>query len=180
MLIYRTDGAASNRITSSVDYRDRPYILGATVELPSDYASLRNSPDRAAWKVKAKIMSLDEAFKAAHPDRFDEFANRTSQMNVSMAYREAQKLHPDFYWSCDAARNFAGYYFYHGCIEASAARACAVGHLADMVWSNSVLHNTIASEKFAQIVHAKYPDKWLGHNITGAFPNDGKLLSGLC
>lgn len=174
VLIYRTDGAASNRITSTVDSRDRPFILGATVELSRDYASLRNSPERAQWKADAKIATLDDAFKAAHGDLYDTYMQRSKAMNVSMALRVAQKLAPDFYWSCDAARNFAGYYFYRGCIEASAARAVAVAHLADMVWSNSVIHDTAASAKFSQIVQASIPGKWMGHNITGAFPNDGQ------
>lgn len=174
VIIYRTDAAASNRITSSVDPRDRPYILGATVEMPVDYASLKNSPERADWKAAAKIASLDEAFLSAFPAQYDDFVAKSKDMNVSSALRTAQTICPDFYWSCDAARNSAGYYFWRGCIEASAARANACAHLADMLWSNSVVHNTVASERFAEIVQAANPGKWMGHNITGAFPNDGR------
>lgn len=176
VIIYRTDGAASNRITSSVDARDRPFIFGATGELPVDYASLKLSAERAEWKTAAKIISLDDAFKAAHPSLFEAFSEKSNGMNVSSALRVAQRMCPDFYWSCDAARNAAGYYYWNGCIEASAMRANAAAHLADMLWSNSVLHNTEASERFAQIVQAANPGKWMGHNITAAFPNDGKCL----
>ncbi|ORY32903.1 isocitrate lyase [Naematelia encephala] len=175
VVFYRADPHSATRITSSVDPRDRPYILGATVELPRHYASLTTSPERAEWKTKAKLLSLDDAFKAAYPEKYDEFSKKTEGLNVSEALPIATKLAPEFYFSADAARNSSGYYAYNGCVEASIARTLEIAHLVDVCWPNASWYEPVDVEKYAKGVHAVHPDKWLGYNITGSFPEDGSL-----
>lgn len=174
VIYYRADPHNANRITSAVDYRDRPFILGATVELPRDYASLTDSPSRKQWKTDATLMTIDEAFKAAYPGSYDEFIRQSQDLNVSAALRIANKLEPAFYFSAEAARNVAGYYFFRGCVEASIARSTLAGKLVDVLWPNAGSYDIDIMEEYAKGVLAVFPNKWLGYNVTGEFPTDGE------
>lgn len=173
-MYYRADPHNANRITSAVDYRDRPFILGATVELPREYAALSDSPSRKQWKSDAKFMTIDEAFKAAFPGSYDTFTQQSKGLNVSEALRVAHKLEPEFYFSADAARNVAGYYLFRGCVEASIARSALAGKLVDVLWPNAGSYDIDVMERYAKGVRAIYPEKWLGYNVTGEFPADGE------
>lgn len=177
MLIYRTVGASSTRITDAIDYRDRPYILGASMEQAQDYASLTDSPSRASWKASAKLMTLDEAFQSAHRELYPEFEAKTAKMNISSALRVAAKLAPSFYWSGDAARCSAGFYLFRGCPESAAERCIAASHVIDVSWMNMTLHNEEKAIKFSELMQRELPGRWTGYNMTGTFPADGKPRS---
>lgn len=174
VLIYRTVGASSTRITDAIDYRDRPYILGASIEQDRDYATFPDSPSRAAWKAAAGLKTLDEAFKLAKPDLFSEFQTKTEKMNISSALRVAAKLVPDFYWDGDAARSSAGYYLFRGCPESAADRCIAASHVIDVSWMNMTLHDDTKARRFSEICQKELPGRWTGYNMTGTFPTDGK------
>jgi len=174
VVYYRADPHNANRITSAVDYRDRPFILGATVELPREYASLTDSPSRTQWKSDARFMTIDEAFEAAYPSSYDAFIEQSKGLNVSEALRIAHKLEPKFYFSADAARNVGGYYYFRGCVEASIARSALAGKLVDVLWPNAGSYDIDIMERYAKGVLAIFPDKCLGYNVTGEFPADGE------
>lgn len=141
---------------------------------PREYASLLTSPERAQWKKDAKLATIDEAFKAAHPELFEEFSQRSAGFNVSEAMEVARELAPNFYFSAEAARTSAGWYVFRGTMKASIERSLLAAKLAEMVWPNSTSYNFSEAEKYAKAILAVYPDKWLGYNVTGAFPADGK------
>ena len=173
VVVYRADPHNATRITASVDPRDRPFILGATVELERDYANLSTSPERAEWKEKAFLKTLDQAFKDAYPRQYQEFAAKTTGLNISEAQRIALKFAPQFYFSADAARNSLGHYAFRGTIEASIARSLLAAPLAEMLWANAGAYVPYDTETYATVLRDKIPDKWLGYNVTGAFPTDG-------
>ena len=177
-LVCRTDGNTATRITSTVDPRDRPFILGATVEQAKDYYHLSVPAEQAAWKKAAGFATLDEAFKTAQSDLYDQFEESTKGLNVSEALRVAQKLAPTFYWSTEAARTHTGTYPFRGCIEASIGRGLAASDLSDVVWSNVFGYSQSDTEKFAAAILASNPKKWLGYNHTWAFPEDGESCTG--
>ncbi|KAK8850769.1 isocitrate lyase [Kwoniella newhampshirensis] len=172
VIIYRADPHSASRITSSVDARDRPYILGATVPLPREYASLHTSEERAQWKKDAALKCLDDAFKECCPNLYEEFAARSKGLPISEAQRVALELAPTLYFSCDAARNASGHYAYRGCIEASVDRSILAADLVEVLWPNASTYDPQQVEGYAKGVHAVLPNKWLGYNITGAFPAD--------
>lgn len=174
VIVYRTDGLNATRITSDVDYRDRPFILGATVPMERDYASIFTSPERADWKAAAKLTTLDEAFNKSFPSSSDHFTSATKGMNTSEALRVALSLQPTFYWSSSSPRSIHGFFAFKGCLEASISRSCVVAPFVDMVWPNAFGYNAKVIEDFARGVHTVWPKKWLGYNITGTFPADGK------
>ena len=107
---------------------------------------------------------------------FDEFAKSTAGLNVAEATARAVDLLPGFYFSAEAARNSSGYYAYRGSIEASVERSLLASDLVDVLWPNASSYEAKDVETYARSVHAAVPDKWLGYNITGAFPPDGSSL----
>jgi isocitrate lyase len=173
VIIARSDVEMGSHVTSTVDPRDRPYVLGATVALPRDYSSMPTSPEKEKWLEEAKLASLDDAFKAAQPKLFEEFTTKTQGLNVSEALRVANTLAPEFYWSTDAARTIHGWYPYRGCVEAAIDRVLACADVADVLWSCVRGYDGKPAEQFSTAIHKVHPGKWLAYNVTGGFPADG-------
>ncbi|GFZ45572.1 hypothetical protein JCM24511_03300 [Saitozyma sp. JCM 24511] len=175
VIIARSDVEMGSHVTSTVDPRDRPYVLGATVALPRDYSSMPTSPEKDQWLAEAKLASLDDAFKAAQPKLFEEFTAKTQGLNVSEALRVANTLAPEFYWSTDAARTIHGWYPYRGCVEAAIDRVLACADVADVLWSCVRGYDGKPAEQFSTAIHKVHPGKWLAYNVTGGFPADGSM-----
>ncbi|WVQ80160.1 isocitrate lyase [Cryptococcus sp. DSM 104549] len=171
--IARTDAETATHITSTIDARDRPFILGATVPLPQDFVRAEGESDRAEWKREAKLLPLDAAFQTAHPDLFEQFTAQSKGKNTSEALRVAEKLAPGFYWSAESARTAEGWYVFNGGVDAAVARATTSAFIADVVWACAHYYSAERAAQFASAVQAACPGKWMAYNVTGGFPADG-------
>lgn len=174
VLIARTDASSATHITSTIDPRDRPFILGATQHLPRDFHTLHyeSLSEQDEWKRKAQLLTLDDAFKAQASDSvevYDKFIRETKGLNTSEALRIARLLKSDFYWSSESARTRRGWYLYKGGEEAAINRALAVAPIADALWSCSHTYEKSLDfdklENFANQVLDQCPEKWLIHNF---------------
>ncbi|WOO76380.1 Isocitrate lyase [Vanrija pseudolonga] len=162
--IHRTDAETATHITSTVDPRDRPFILGASIPQAYDAAS---APDYKTWIQAAELKTLDEAFAAAHPALIDTFNAQTKGKNTSEALLVAAKLAPEFYWSADAARTVQGWFPFRGGVEAATARAIVCAPYTDASWAcQTKPYNGPAVEAFAKGVRAAVPGRWLAYNWT--------------
>ena len=157
VLIGRHDGCSATHITSTIDPRDRPYILGTDGQ---------------------QVTTLDEAVRAALPDQFDNFQQRSRNMTVSDAVDVAREIAPDFYWSCDKVRTPEGWYRYRGGSEATIARALVVAPYVDVSWACMGYYDAEQAKEYAAAVQAAYPGKWMAYNFTGAFGKNGKSARG--
>nr|XP_019013581.1 isocitrate lyase [Kwoniella pini CBS 10737]OCF52362.1 isocitrate lyase [Kwoniella pini CBS 10737] len=166
-------GRTATHITSTIDHRDRPFILGATVELPHHYIHAEGNSGKDEWKREAKLSTLDEAFKNSNPDLYDNFSNQTKDLNVSEALSAARKLDPSFYWNYESPRTSEGWYAYKGGVEAAISRATFAANISDMVWACAHFYNSDVAERFSKGVQNVHPGKWMAYNITGGFPQDG-------
>ncbi|WVW83024.1 isocitrate lyase [Kwoniella bestiolae CBS 10118] len=171
--IARTDAETATHITSTIDHRDRPFILGATVPLPRHFIHTEGNSAREEWKREAKLSTLDEAFQKSHPDLYDQFISQTQKMNVAEALSVAHRLVPAFYWNYENPRTSEGWYAFKGGIEAALSRANAAANISDAVWACAHKYKADEAQRFATGVQEVHPGKWMAYNITGGFPEDG-------
>ncbi|WWC61067.1 isocitrate lyase [Kwoniella dejecticola CBS 10117] len=171
--IARTDAETATHITSTIDQRDRPFILGATVDMPHHYIHAEGNSGKDEWKREARLSTLDEAFKSSNPDLYEGFISQTTGLNVSEALAVAHKLAPTFYWNCESPRTTEGWYAYKGGTEAAISRANAAANIADMVWACAHSYKAEVADRFSRGVQDVRPGKWMAYNITGGFPDDG-------
>lgn len=192
VLIQRTDAETAGYITSTVDARDRPFILGASVQQPRsllDAMMRSSSPSDAedAWVAAAKLTTLDEAIRGAcSASDFAAFEEKSKGFNTSDALRVARDLGIDVFWSEDSVRNREGWYRYRGGIDAAISRSVSIdlGHLdmregshstrrtiacgpyADVLWTRTPATVLPDLEKFAtEVLAAVGPDRWLAYNL---------------
>ncbi|WVQ77840.1 isocitrate lyase [Cryptococcus sp. DSM 104548] len=177
--IARTDTRFATHITSTIDPRDRPYILGATVPLPRGFYHADGHSGKDEWVREAKLATLDDAFKKSHPDEWDTFEQKSKGLNTSEAYALAQQLSSSFYWSAEAARTTEGWYPYAGGISAAISRARITTRIADVVWTCGHGHTFEGAEAFAKAVQETHPGQWMAYNlpVVASTPNDLKTNS---
>lgn len=159
-MIGRHDGNSATHITSTIDPRDRPFILGTT-----------------AKGNHGALSTLDEAFKSSSPSAFPEFVNTSKGMNVSAALEIAQKLEPSFYWNCESTRSAEGWYAYKGGSAATIARALVVAPFVDVSWACMGTYDPRQATEYAKAIQSAYPGKWMAYNFTGAFGPNGEQES---
>ena len=69
-----------------------------------------------------------------------------------------------------------GFYFFRGGLDAAIARGLAYAPYADLIWCETSTPDLTEAKKFAEAIHAKYPEKLLAYNCSPSF-NWGKLDS---
>ncbi|WWD17020.1 isocitrate lyase [Kwoniella shandongensis] len=168
--IARTDAATATHITSTIDARDRPFILSATRPLSHDYVHCEGRSGQDEWKREAHLLSLDEAFKlhtttSSITGVYERYLVETRGMNTSEAFRVAENLSPGFYWNSESPRTVEGYYPYRGGVDAAISRSVNVAPVADVVWACSHSYDETEAEKFALEVQGKWPGKWMAYDI---------------
>ncbi|KAK8864670.1 isocitrate lyase [Kwoniella newhampshirensis] len=191
--IARTDAQVATHITSTVDARDRPFILGATRPLAHDFVHCEGRSDQSEWKRQARLKTLDEAFRSFlgvgvgvgigigtgtdSKEIFEKFVESTKKMNTSEAYWIAKSLVPSFYWNSESPRTIEGWYPYSGGVEAAISRAVIVAPEADVLWPCSHKYREADAERFAKKVREKRPGKWMAHNLVGDFSREDGITN---
>ncbi|WWC89984.1 isocitrate lyase [Kwoniella dendrophila CBS 6074] len=162
--IAKTDAETATHISSTIDYRDRPFILGATVDLPHHYRHAEGNSGKDEWKREAKLKTLDEAFQSDHPGLYERFIEQTKNLNASEALLVAVKLSPSFYWNYESPRTSEGWYAYKGGIEAALTRSSVVADIVDVIWNCAHTFDVIKAETFARGIQNVHPGKWLAYS----------------
>ena len=197
LLMCRCDSATCDFITSVIDPRDHPYILGATRDvepLASAIVSAVSTPEyqaiRKDWVGKAGVMTFDEAVQAvASPEQFMEYKGNVFEKATPMSHR--RKLAKavtgqDIFWDWELPRSADGQYMWRPTIQAVVERACAVATLGDVTWARIdapskfshplclriLLMETIAWSglvEFHTKVAAAFPDRLFGFGYVGGY-----------
>lgn len=72
-------------------------------------------------------------------------------------------------------RTEEGFFTLKGGIDCAIARGLAYAPFADMVWCETSTPNLDEARKFADAIHAKFPDKFLAYNCSPSFNWEAKL-----
>lgn len=192
VVVARTDSEAATLITSTIDYRDHYFILGATnPEVKEDLVTVLNRAElegksadeltqlEAEWMAKADVKLFDEVvidylkqkndLKAI--EIFKSKVNTLSQKTLDEAKAIAKELTGghEFYFNWDAPRVREGYYRIQGGTQCAVNRAREFAPYADLVWMESKKPDYAQAVEFAKGVHDKYPNQWLAYNLSPSF-----------
>lgn len=143
VIVARTDSEAATLITSTIDARDHPFILGATnpsVEPLVDVLIAAKSKDSTEqeltdlekkWMSEAGLKTFDAAFRDATSEKglpestVSEYLEAVKgNLSLSQRRKVARKLLDgnDIFFDWDSPRTREGYYRYQGGIKCAIAR----------------------------------------------------------
>jgi isocitrate lyase len=114
-------------------------------------------------------------------ERFDmtaqewlEFATRASFYEIR---ERAKKMGIQVVWDCELPKTPEGFYQIQGGIDYAIARSLAVAPFADILWMETKTAHLEDARKFAEAIHAEYPDKMLAYNLSPSFNWDTTGMS---
>ena len=145
------------------------------------------TPYLEAWQSEASLKSYPQAvadvieFRESEGELFDmssgewlAFANRTS---FHAARARARSMGIDITWDCEVSKTSEGYYQIQSGIEYAIARSLAVAPFADLLWMETKTANLADARRFAEAIHAEFPDKMLAYNLSPSFSWDTTGMS---
>jgi len=132
-----------------------------------------------AWQNEAVLKTYGEAvadvmeFRQSEGESFDisvddwrEYANRSSYYDAS---ERARDMGIRIIWDPELPKTPEGYYQIQFGIEYAIAKSLAVAPFADLLWMETKTANVADAKRFADAIHAKYPEKMLAYNLSPSF-----------
>ncbi|KAK7469101.1 isocitrate lyase 1 [Stygiomarasmius scandens] len=197
LAIARTDSEAATLITSNIDDRDHPFILGCTNPSLAPLNSVMVEAEKAG-KVNEQLQAVEDQWLAAanlqlfsttlanaltkegaSPDKVKQFMARAAHASYPEAVAIAQRefgLRTVPYWNWDSPRTREGFYRYEGGTQCAIARAIAFAPYADLLWMETKKPILSQAKEFAEGVHAARPGHWLAYNLSPSFNWDAAGL----
>ena len=197
LAIARTDSEAATLITSNIDDRDHPFILGCTnsslfplnTVMVEAEASGKNGNQLQAiedqWIAAANLQLLSTTLskaltkEGASPVTVQELLARIAHASHPRAIEIAQKefgLRNVPYWNWDSPRTREGYYRYQGGTQCAVNRAAAFAPYADLLWMETKSPILAQAKEFAAGVHTIHHGHWLAYNLSPSFNWDAAGL----
>ncbi len=128
------------------------------------------------WQVEAGLKTYGQAIadvmkpRADEGERFDlsaeewlEFAKRASFYEVR---ERARSMDIQVVWDCELPKTPEGFYQIQSGIDHAIARSRSVAPFADILWMETKTADLADARKFAEAIHAEYPDKMLAYNLS--------------
>ena len=94
-----------------------------------------------------------------------------------MTRDEALDLGLEADWDAELPRTADGYYRVRGGIDYAIARSLAAAPFADLLWMETKTADLADARRFAEAIHAEYPDAMLAYNLSPSFNWDTTGLS---
>ncbi|KAI9029368.1 isocitrate lyase [Hyaloraphidium curvatum] len=192
VLVARTDAEAATLITSSIDRRDHPFILGSTNPKLKPLVTVMDEAQAAGkrgdalqsvedqWIADANLMTfgqaIADALKAAGKDAA-KFLEKADSMSIEEAREFVKGAGVEFHFDWDAPRTREGYYRYQGGTKCCTARAVAYAPYADLLWMETKSPIYAQAKEFAEGVKAVYPWAKLAYNLSPSFNWDAAGMS---
>jgi isocitrate lyase len=185
-VVARTDAEAATLITSTIDRRDHPYILGSTNAALEPLVDVMDAAQAAGkvgealqsvednWVSQANLKTFPEAvgdaLKAAgKTDKATEFAAKADSLSLSEALKWAKAAGVDVAFDWESPRTREGYYRYQGGTKCGINRAVAYGPYADLLWMETKMPIYSQAKEFAEGVKSKLPWAKLAYNLSPSF-----------
>jgi isocitrate lyase len=131
------------------------------------------------WQVEAGLKTHGQAVADAmefHIDEgmefemtVDEWLDWSSQASFPEAREQARSMGVNVIWDFELSRSPEGYYPIEGGIECAISRSLDVAPFADIIWMETKTANLGDAKRFADAIHAKYPEKMLAYNLSPSF-----------
>ena len=194
LVVARTDSEAATLITTNVDERDHPFVLGTTNPALEPLVDVMNAAERSGkkgdalqavedeWTAKANLTLYHDAVaaelvKAGKGALAEEFKSKAARLSNKEARALAKSYGIEVFWDWDAPRTREGYYQYRGGTQCAINRAIAFAPYADLLWMETKSPILAQAKEFADGVHAVVPNQWLAYNLSPSFNWDAAKLS---
>jgi len=132
-----------------------------------------------AWEIEAGLKTYGRAVAEAmafHIDEgstFDmtveEWLDWSGRVSFPEAREKARTMGVNVIWDSEISRTPEGYYPIEGGIEYAIARSLHAAPFADIVWMETKTANLAEAKRFADAIHAVYPEKMLTYNLSPSF-----------
>ena len=139
------------------------------------------------WQAEAGLKTYGQAiadvmeFRAGGGERFDmsvdewlDFAKRAS---FYAAREKAKSMGIHMIWDCELPKTPEGYYQIQSEVDYAVAKSLAAAPFADILWMETKTADLNDAKKFADAIHAEYPDKMLAYNLSPSFNWDTTGMS---
>lgn len=168
---------------------------GVTKELEQSVAAFKENPGNVekllsdvagkmadAWQTEAGIKTYGEAVADAMEFRHNE--GETFDMSVedwkkfahnacfASAKAKAKELGIEIVWDCEKARTPEGYYQIKGGIDYAIQKSLAAAPYADILWMETKTADLADAKRFADAIHAEFPDQMMAYNLSPSFSWD--------
>ncbi len=140
------------------------------------------------WQHEAGVTTYAEAVAERHrvPARTrastpamskEEWLAFASRAPFYEAREKARALGVHITWDCEHAKTPDGYYQVRGGIDYAIAKSLAAAPFADVLWMETKTADLHDAKRFADAIHAVFPDKMLAYNLSPSFNWDTTGMS---
>jgi isocitrate lyase len=140
-----------------------------------------------AWQEEAGICTYAEAVGNAIAFRRNEGDPPAMSQEQWLAFaarapfykarERARSIGVNAVWDCEHAKTPDGYYQVRAGIDYAIAKSLAAAPFADLLWMETKTANLEEAGKFADAIHAVFPDKMLAYNLSPSFNWDTTGMS---
>ncbi len=131
------------------------------------------------WEAEAVLKTFGKAVADAiafHIDEgqefdvtVDEWLEWSKHVSFDEARQKAQSMGVNVIWNCERARTPEGYYLIQGGIDYAIAKSLAVAPYCDLIWMETKTAHLPDAKRFAEAIHAKFPQQMLAYNLSPSF-----------
>lgn len=132
-----------------------------------------------AWQGAAELKTYAEAvadlidFGVGEGQSFDmgrdEWMAFASKVSWFEASEKAKSMGISATWDCDLSKTTEGYYPVRPGIEYGIAKSLAAAPFADILWMETKTADLADAKKFADAIHAVFPNQMLAYNLSPSF-----------
>ena len=134
------------------------------------------------WQAEAGMKTYGLAvaevleFRTAEGERFEmtveEWLAFSKRASFYEARERAKAMGVHVIWDCELPKTPEGFYHLQAGIDYAIAKSLAVAPFADLLWMETKTADLEDAAKFAQAIHAQYPEKMLAYNLSPSFSWD--------
>jgi isocitrate lyase len=160
--------------------RDRPGAIDAMLDgIATRYIE--------TWQAEAGLKTFGQAVAEViefHHDEgvtldmsVDEWKACAARCSLRDARETARRIGVSIIWDCELPRTPEGYYQINTGIDYAIAKSLAAAPFADILWMETKTADLKDAKRFAEAIHAVYPDKMLAYNLSPSFNWDTTGMS---
>jgi len=135
-----------------------------------------------AWQHEAGISTYAEAvgnaiaFRSHEGDQpamsQEQWLAFAARAPLYQAREKARSIGLDVTWDCEHAKTPDGYYQVRGGLDYAIAKSLAAAPFSDVLWMETKTADLRDAKRFADAIHAVFPDKMLAYNLSPSFSWD--------
>jgi isocitrate lyase len=166
-------GFAKAIAAAAADYR-RGAIASVDAALDKVYDKFVDT-----WQEEAGVSTYAEAVGQviafrhnegdAPPMGKEEWLAQASGAPFYRVREKARSIGVNIGWDCEHAKTPDGYYQVRGGIDYAIAKSLAAAPFADILWMETKTADLHDAKRFADAIHAAFPDKMLAYNLSPSF-----------